>query len=434
MTLHYVNGVVMRKDLNNHFDEYFTKPGIAKILFEKTKQQNIESIFDIFNALNKDNSHKLGSDDICTPMECVKIMLDYIPNEFWQQENIRVLDPCCGNGNFGAYAMFKTDMENIYFNEINQKRLQNCKKILNPLHISNYDFLAMESSLLGKFDLIMANPPYSGGGNKNRSLSNKFIESSIDKLNDKGYLCFVTPNNYMTYNNNNTTLKKLLNLGSFLVIDNDVKKYFKNVGSSFSIMIWQKGVMDNKTTIINNYLLKDIQHNVVIPKDLPFLPLYMSQNILNAIEKLVSKTPNNFTYRCDLHNFTQKAFLSDTQDNIYKYRTIHTPRKTRYASKKQDIYDKYIIIIPLSTYFIPYIESRANTTQSVGYFAFDSKKEASEYLKILNKPHFKVLIHLTRYGNFNNIMVLKHLAFDKQIELDSKELHDIEKLYKKIRY
>lgn len=361
-------------------------------------------------------------------------MLDYIPNEFWQQKNIRVLDPCCGNGNFGAYAMFKTDIENIYFNEINEKRLQHCKKILNPTHISNYDFLGMESSLLGKFDLIMANPPYSGGGNKNRSLSNKFIESSIDKLNDKGYLCFVTPNNYMAYNNNNTTLKKLLNLGSFMVIDNDVKKYFKNVGSSFSIMVWQKGVMDNKTTIINNYLLKDIQHNVIIPKDLPFLPLYMSQNILNAIEKLVSKTPNNFTYRCDLHNFTQKACLSDTQDDIYKYRTIHTPRKTRYASKKQDIYDKHIIIIPLSTYFIPYIESRANTTQSVGYFAFDSKKEASEYVKILNKPHFKVLIHLTRYGNFNNIMVLKHLAFDKQIELDSKELHDIEKLHKKIRY
>ena len=70
----------------------------------------------------------------------------------------------------------------------------------------------------------------------------------------------------------------------------------------------------------------------------------------------------------------------------------------------------------------------------MGYFAFDSKKEASEYVKILNKPHFKVLIHLTRYGNFNNIMVLKHLAFDKQIELDSKELHDIEKLHKKIRY
>lgn len=397
-------------------------------------QHDIESLFSIYDNLNKDNSHKLSNDDICTPMECVKTILDYIPKHFWQQENIRVLDPCCGNGNFGAYAMFKTDIKNIYFNEINKKRLQNCKNILNPPNISNYDFLGIESHILGHFDLIMANPPYSGGGNKNRSMSNKFIESSIEKLNDKGYLCFVTPNNYMTYNNNNTTLKKLLSLGSFLVIDNDAKKYFKGIGSSFSIMIWQKGVNNHKTTIINNYLLKDIQHNITIPKDLPFLPLYISQNILNLVQKLISKTPNNFTYRCDLHNFTQKAFLSDTQDNTYKYRTIHTPRKTRYASKKQDIYDKHIIIIPLSTYFIPYIESKTNTTQSVGYFAFESKKEASDYLKILNKPHFKVLIHLTRYGNFNNIMVLKHLAFDKQITLDSYQTKDIEKLHKKMVY
>lgn len=397
-------------------------------------QHDIESLFSVYDNLNKDNSHKLSNDDICTPMECVKTMLDYIPKHFWQQENIRVLDPCCGNGNFGAYAMFKTDIKNIYFNEINKKRLQNCKNILNPPNISNYDFLGIESHILGHFDLIMANPPYSGGGNKNRSMSNKFIESSIEKLNDKGYLCFVTPNNYMTYNNNNTTLKKLLSLGSFLVIDNDAKKYFKGIGSSFSIMIWQKGVNNHKTTIINNYLLKDIQHNITIPKDLPFLPLYISQNILNLVQKLISKTPNNFTYRCDLHNFTQKAFLSDTQDNTYKYRTIHTPRKTRYASKKQDIYDKHIIIIPLSTYFIPYIESKTNTTQSVGYFAFESKKEASDYLKILNKPHFKVLIHLTRYGNFNNIMVLKHLAFDKQITLDSYQTKDIEKLHKKMVY
>lgn len=397
-------------------------------------QHDIESLFSIYDNLNKDNSHKLSNDDICTPMECVKTMLDYIPKHFWQQENIRVLDPCCGNGNFGAYAMFKTDIKNIYFNEINKKRLQNCKNILNPPNISDYDFLGIESHILGHFDLIMANPPYSGGGNKNRSMSNKFIESSIEKLNDKGYLCFVTPNNYMTYNNNNTTLKKLLSLGSFLVIDNDAKKYFKGIGSSFSIMIWQKGVNNHKTTIINNYLLKDIQRNITIPKDLPFLPLYISQNILNLVQKLISKTPNNFTYRCDLHNFTQKAFLSDTQDNTYKYRTIHTPRKTRYGSKKQDIYDKHIIIIPLSTYFIPYIESKTNTTQSVGYFAFESKKEASDYLKILNKPHFKVLIHLTRYGNFNNIMVLKHLAFDKQITLDSYQTKDIERLHKKMAY
>ena len=38
MTLHYVNGGVMKKNPNNHFDAYFTKPEIAKMLFKKTKK------------------------------------------------------------------------------------------------------------------------------------------------------------------------------------------------------------------------------------------------------------------------------------------------------------------------------------------------------------------------------------------------------------
>ena len=38
MTLHYVNGGVMRKNFNNHFDAYFTKPEVAKMLFETTKK------------------------------------------------------------------------------------------------------------------------------------------------------------------------------------------------------------------------------------------------------------------------------------------------------------------------------------------------------------------------------------------------------------
>ena len=281
----------------------------------------------------------------------------------------------------------------------------------------------------------MANPPYSGGGNKNRSLSNAFIEHSIDLLNDGGYLCFVTPNNWMTYNNNNTTLKKLLNEGSFLVIDNDVKKYFKGVGSSFTIFIWQKGVFTNKTYVVNNYLKKDIQKDVKIYKDLKFIPLYISQEVLDIIKKSVGEEENHrFFYRCDLHNFTQKKYLSDIQDEDFKYKTIHTARKTRYASKKQDIYDKWNIIIPLSTYYIPQVMNKVNVTQSVGYISFDSEKEADDYLNVIEKPWNKLIVHLTRYGNFNNIMVLKHLNFDKNIEFTQEEKYEIDNLLKGIKY
>lgn len=396
--------------------------------------KSLDYIFDYFNNINKNKEHLYSSDDICTQMECVKTMLDYIPEKMWRKKNLRILDPCAGNGNFGAYCKFKTNENNIWYNELNDVRFQNCKKILNPKNIRNGDFFNMNDSFSGKWDLIMANPPYSGSGNKNRSLSNSFIEHSIELLNNKGFLCFVTPNNWMTYNTNNTTLKKLLTEGSFLVIDNDVKKYFPGVGSSFTIFVWQKNVYDNKTFVVNNFLTKDSQKNIKIPNNLPFLPLYISQNIINLIPKVVTKERNSFNYRCDLHNFTQKELLNDEKNEVFKYKTIHTIRKTRYASKKQEIFNKWLIIIPLSTYYIPIIMHHVNTTQSVGYFSFDTKDEAEKYIKIITKPHFKLLIHLTRYGNFNNIMVLKYLNFDKKIKFNKKELKEIKELTERIKY
>lgn len=395
-------------------------------------EKNDINLFEFYDILNKDTSHMSSNDDICTPMACVQKMIDYIPNELWNRPTIKVLDPCAGNGNFGAYCMTKTKLSNIWFNEINPIRLNNCKKILKPSHLQNKDFFEINNK---SWDLIMANPPYSGGGNKNKSLSNSFIEHSIDILKDNGYLCFVTPNNWMTYNNNNTTLKKLLKEGSFIVIDNDVKKYFNGVGSSFTIFIWQKGVLSNKTYVVNNYLKKDVQENVTIYKDLNFIPLYISQEVLDIIKKTVGENENNrFFYRCDLHNFTQKKLLSDVKDEHFKYKTIHTIRKTRYASKKQDIYDKWNIIIPLSTYYIPQVMNKVNVTQSVGYISFDDKNDAYNYLDTIEQPCYKLAIHLTRYGNFNNIMVLKHLNFDKNLTFTDNEIAVMNNLLQGIKY
>lgn len=391
-----------------------------------------KKLFEFYDLLNKDKSHMSSKDDICTPMKCVKKMINYIPSELWNREKIKVLDPCAGNGNFGAYCMTKTSIDNIWFNEINKIRYNNCKKILKPKHMQSKDFFKITKK---DWDLIMANPPYSGGGNKNKSISNEFIEHAIDLLKEKGYLCFVTPNNWMTYNNNNITLKKLLEEGSFIVIDNDVKKYFKGVGSSFTIFIWQKGVFDNETYIVNNYLKKDIQRNVKIDKDMKFIPLYISQNILDIIKKTIGEEENNrFFYRCDLHNFTQKKYLSDIQDDEFKYKTIHTMRKTRYASKKQDIYNKWNIIIPLSTYYIPEVMNNVNVTQSVGYISFDKEETAKDYLNVIEQPWYKLIVHLTRYGNFNNIMVLKHLKYDDKISFDDEEMKTINELMREMKY
>ena len=67
---------------------------------------------------------------------------------------------------------------------------------------------------------------------------------------------------------------------------------------------------------------------------------------------------------------------------------------------KQDIYDKWTIIIPLSTYYVPYLKHNVNVTQSVGYISLNTEDDAKKYMEKLINPCFKVIIHLTRYGNF----------------------------------
>lgn len=401
----------------------------------KKTNHSLDNLIEMLEELNSDSSHMQSRDDICTPMKCVETMIEYLPEELWSRTKIRVLDPCAGNGNFGAYVMKKTAKENIWFNEINDDRIRNLKRIINPTNLLTEDALILDFKDDKKFDLVMANPPYSGAGNKNKSISNLFIEKSIDLLKDGGYLCFVTPNNWMSFNNNNTTLKRLLNEGSFLVMDNDVKKFFPGVGSSFVVFVWQKAVFNNLTTVKNNYLIKDEQ-KVLIPKELPFIPLYISNGILSIIQKSILNSNEKIKYRCDLHNFTKKNMLSDKKDEIFQYETIHTARKTRYASLKQEIFDKYLVLIPLSTYFVPFIKTKVNVTQSISYCEFKDKNSALSFLEKITSSDYayiKLLVHLTRYGNFNNIKLLKNISLDKP-KFSKNENLEIEKLIKKIKY
>ena len=79
------------------------------------KITNFKHIRDYFDKLNFDKNHFVNSNDICTPMDCVKEMVDSIPDNFWQKDNLKILDSCCGNGNFHGYIRTKTNLK-ITFN------------------------------------------------------------------------------------------------------------------------------------------------------------------------------------------------------------------------------------------------------------------------------------------------------------------------------
>lgn len=159
------------------------------------------------NVLNKDKSIFKTSNDEPTPIECIEEMFSKFPFDILlKNSNIKILDPCCGNGNFHLVLYdiliskyhFTHDkvINSIYFNDINDKRLENVIDIWgNDINITNQNFLEYDENNF--YDLIIANPPYAKFTNgkrtsKNHNLIQLFLEKSLKILKSNGFLMFIT--------------------------------------------------------------------------------------------------------------------------------------------------------------------------------------------------------------------------------------------------
>ena len=102
-------------------------------------------------VLNKDKSTFCSKNDESTPIELVSEIIAKIPQELWERgcaedadatANLKILDPCCGNGNFALPIYHrliesgrispKEALENIiYMTDINTRRLANVRAIFS---------------------------------------------------------------------------------------------------------------------------------------------------------------------------------------------------------------------------------------------------------------------------------------------------------------
>lgn len=393
------------------------------------------SIKNHFDTLNLNKEHFINSNDICTPMDCVKEMLDSLPQSFWEQENIKVLDSCCGNGNFHAYAVLKTPLKNLYFNEINEKRIANLKAYFGQnLNLTVKDFLSFEEK--EEFDLIVSNPPYAKFNegkrvSKNHNLSRAFIEKSLKLLKNGGYLLFIVPNNWMSFADRNE-LPMLLSKYQFIILDiGGAKKYFPKVGSSFTWFLLQKMPNEKAFEVRNHYILHDTQM-VKIPKNSKFIPLYYSK----IVQSILDKTLNNAhlpKYKVqtssNLHRYTKSALISPKKEGEFIYKLIHTPSQTLYAKRPHIYQEGFKVFISLTNQYSTFIDN-CGMTQSIAFIRCKNKKEAEQIQNELDEPIYKFLNNITRYGNFNNIRILQHFPIFSSFKLDKKEQNFIEKFNK----
>lgn len=386
----------------------------------KEEYTDLKTYYD--NTLN--TLPKRTSNDEPTPIGCVEEMLDKIPKNVWKK-NIKILDPCCGFGNFFVkvyhilreFHTTKQILENmLYFNDIDDVRLREVKKVFlrneYKLNITQTDYLHYSEDQ--KYDIIVANPPYAKimkngkRASKNHNLIGLFLEKSLKLLKKGGYLLFITPDNWMSLADRNKLIKTITSLQIIYLNIHTAKRWFPKIGSSFT---WY--VIENKEAY-KNMIVEGKYKNQEYISEVPscernFIPLYFT-NIINNIllktilndklEKYVIETSS------DLHRYTKRDLISNVKDKEHPYKLIHTPTQIVYASRPHKYQEGYKVFIPTTSTYKLFVD-KCGMTQSIAFIRCESKEEAENIVKILSSPLYVFINNICRWGNFNNVRILQ---------------------------
>ena len=393
------------------------------ITIDNSTFNEIKNYYDLI--LNIDKSTYKSSNDETTPIDCICEMINKIPNELWRREDLSILDPCCGNGNFHIpifnkllnFHEKKIILEKILeFNDINDNRLENVKKIFcgdkYNLQISNNDFITFDNNK--KYDLIVANPPYAKmldngkRASKNHNLIKDFIEKALSQLKPHGYLLFITPDNWMSYADRNLLIEIITSLQIIHLDIHNAKKYFKKIGSSFTWYIIENSPFYKNIDISGIWKKKEYISSV-ISKQRKYIPLLYN----NIVQNILSKTIDNIALKkfeiktsSYLHKYTKAEFINNQKTDIYKYKLIHTPSQIVYSSIPHKFQEGYKIFISTTDKYNVFIDN-CGMTQSIVFILCSNEEEAKKYLEILQHPLYLFINNICRWGNFNNIRILQ---------------------------
>ena len=395
----------------------------------------IKSHYD--DVLNKDRASFKSSNDEPTPISCVEEMIKKIPKSFWNRtlENMKILDPVCGNGNFHSviYNKLKNKfspkeiLENIlYFNDVDLNRTLMINTIFESnnynLNVTTQDYLEYNESQL--FDLIVANPPYAKllpngkRASKNHNLIKPFLEKSLKLLKPNGYLLFITPDNWMSYADRNTLIEKITSLQIMYLNIHSAKKYFKKIGSSFTWYLIKN--CPGKRKFIVEGIRRGVPYKSKVKSEVrKYIPLVYNDTIQSILHKTLDSDLPKFKVETssDLHKYTKKHLISVEQDDDHPYRLIHTPKQTVYASRPHKYQSGYKVFISTTSYYSVGVDD-CGMTQSIAFIRCGNNlTEAHNIRDVLKHPLYKFLNDICRWGNFNNIRILQSFPICDDIEL-----------------
>jgi len=443
------------KALLNHQDfsrEYHIKD-VIRMLSEYVKVGEVEK-------------KKFG--EVMTPLELVKEMLATLPEEVWSNPNLKWLDPANGTGAYPAVVIYKLMkglkewepnekkrykhiVENmIYVSELQPKNMflwlclvdphdeYDCNVYTGSFLDSGFDKHMKEVWGVEKFDIVMGNPPFNeNNSNSNEKIYYKFINKSYILLKNLGILCYVLPDDSISY---------IVNFEKYQIYyinsDNLVNRYFKGIGTKILYFLSKKEIPYRNTIFIDDKnessvditklsaILMNMEDSLIVDKiykysDTKFLYNFAKFNNNNYRIRFNSISKTSFNLRginmvCVDNKLLKRHNLTpiDFDRNIFKYKVIDhsSDRVEFYADKNFDNIHKRVCINTIGK-IKPIYDKNGEylLTDSFVYYSVENDSSAISLISILNS---NISIYLQTVLTHNTKNKFKILNFLPKIDLD----------------
>ncbi|ADG72845.1 HsdM family class I SAM-dependent methyltransferase [Brachyspira murdochii] len=168
------------------------------------QEEYTKESFDYLKNTDIEKRKRLGQ--YFTPKSIRELLLKKLISISDKKDNVKILDPACGSGEF--ILSFKEYFNNphLYGFEIDESLVSISKKLINNADIKCIDTLKIDIEKSIKYDYVIGNPPYfefkpdketkkkysdiiSGRVN----IFSIFIKLGLELLEDGGYLAYVVP-------------------------------------------------------------------------------------------------------------------------------------------------------------------------------------------------------------------------------------------------
>lgn len=428
-------------------------------------KNSISKFIEKYEKVSKLESKLFG--EVFTPRQLIDEMLDTLPENVWENPELKWLDPAVGIGNFPAAILDRLMVgldsvitnederrkhileEMLYMCDISSKNLfllymlfdKNNEFKLNVYRGSfleeGFDKHMKEVWELDGFDVLVGNPPYqtsdATGDNK---LYLDFSKKSIKVLLNSGNLLFVTPKNitdYMLLCDKNRSYFDDFYQIEYLVIDTPAK-YFIGVGSTFLYFSLKKEKYKNKTKIrCYNSNGEEMESDILLERG-QSVPNIISELDLSIISKIRYKKEkfkfdkmrmNNREFRIRKKQF-EDGKVCKSQCSEYLYPVIdginkNNPFPGKVFYIKDDFSDrKSKFIINGSGYLCPSFDPKGDyfLSDNMIYIHVDNEDQFNNLKFIIESKLCKYWLSQFRLNGFSdskNIQNFPYIPFDKQI-------------------